>query len=146
MAIHVKPADTSAAKFQRRASAAGEDYKAGVNNPKRPQLEAAIAAAPAWAAGLQQAIADNRFVKGLNHAGPTKWKEHSTGKGALRYPQGVATAGPAWQKNTTPYLVAISNLTLPTKGPKGDPGNFARSSVVGTALHALKLSIKTAPA
>jgi hypothetical protein len=138
--IRIKPVSQLQDKYSRRAAAAAPDYADGVKNPKRDQAQAAIDAAATWAAGVQQAITNNAFAKGVGNAGSEKWARKATTVGAQRYPQGVQAAGPDWSKNVQPYLEAIANVNFPPRLPKGDPANINRVAAVNTALRALKLS------
>lgn len=139
MAIVVKDAASSALKFVQRAQAAAPDYTKGVQNAGPSWQANTVAAADTWAQGVQGAISNGRFTKGVNGAGAGKYSTNAAGKGALRYPQGVASAGPAWQENTQPYLQTIAGLQLPPRRMKGDPGNIARVQAVTTALRAKKV-------
>jgi hypothetical protein len=138
--INIKPIDTIAAKFVKRASAAGGDYKDGVMNPRRPQMESAIAAADSWAAGVQQAVTDKRFAKGLQRAGNAKWQDRASNVGAQRYPQGVQAAQGSYTADFGPYLQVLSNLNLPARFPRGDPRNNDRVAAVTVALHQKKVA------
>src|SRR5271154_6908968 len=104
MAISVKDAGTSATKFVQRAQAAAGDYQKAVTGAGAAWQTNTAAAADTYAAGVQGAISNGRFQKGVNAAGGNKYATAAAGKGAQRYPQGVATAGPTWQENTQPYL------------------------------------------
>lgn len=139
MALKVKDAASAATKFVQRAQAAAPDYTKGVTGAGSTWQAHAAAASDAWGQGVQAAVAGGRFVKGVNAAGGGKWEAAATTKGAQRYPQGVATAGPAWQANTGPYLDVISSLNLPPRRPKGDPANFQRAQMVADALRKKKV-------
>lgn len=138
-AIRIKPIDQIAKKWSARAGAAGADYSSGIQNPRRPQAQAAADAAQSWAAGVQQAAANNTFAKGVL-AAQDKYTRNATGKGAARYPQGVAAAQPDFANGLQPYLDVLANLQLPPRLPKGDPGNIQRVAAVDQALRAKKLS------
>lgn len=140
MAINIKAIDVIAAKFVKRASAAGGDYKDGVMNPRRPQVASAIAAQDAWAQGVQDAITNKRFAKGLTAAGDAKWQNNAAGVGSQRYPQGVQAAQPAFTNNFGPYLQTLSALNLPPRFPRGDPRNNDRVAAVTVALHNKKMT------
>jgi hypothetical protein len=139
MALHVKDAASSAAKFVARAQSAAPDYQKGVQNAGQKWQTNASASSDSYAAGVQTAISSGRFVKGINNAGAAKYSTNASGKGAQRYPQGVAQAGPQWQAQTQPYLDTIASLTLPARRPKGDPANFQRSQLVADALRKKKV-------
>jgi hypothetical protein len=140
MSVVVKDIAAVAAKWSQRANAAGPDYTAGVKNPRGDWGTATAAAAPAWEAGVQQAVANKRFVNGVTKAGTAKWSQGAQAKGAARYPQGVSGAAPAYQNGFAPFLQVISGLTLPPRNPAGSPANLQRVQIVADALHAKKIS------
>lgn len=137
--IQIKSADQIAKKWVTRAGAAGADYVAGIQNPRRPQAQTAAAAAQSWAAGVQQAVQAGTFAKGVL-AGADKYLRNATGKGATRYPTGISAASGDFQAGLQPFLDVLSNLNLPPRAPKGDPSNLQRVAAVDTALRAKKLS------
>lgn len=139
MPINVKPINNVVAKWKSNAANAASAYTAGINSPKQPQEQAATAAAPTWGAGVQAAVSNGSFVKGIARSAG-KWSRNALAKGAARYPQGVAAASSDFQNGIAPYLQAIANMNLPPRAPKGDPSNMARVAAVTTALRALKLS------
>lgn len=137
--IQIKPIDQIVKKWQTRAGAAGADYVAGVQNPRRPQASSAAAAAQSWATGVQQAVTNGSYAKGVT-AGADKYMRNATGKGAQRYPTGITAAAPDFQNGLTPYLNVLANLQLPPRLPKGDPGNVQRVAAVDAALRSAKLA------
>lgn len=140
MAINIKSPDVIAKKYATRGQAAGPDYQAGVNAPRQDWQAATDASANTWAAGVQQAVGNGSFVKGVNKAGTAKWQRKAAGVGATRYGPGVAAAQGDYQNGVAPYLQVIAGLNLPPRNPKGDPGNIQRVSVIAQALRAKKLS------
>jgi len=124
----------SSARWVRRASASTQDYAEGISTPRADWAAATIAAAGAQAAGVQAAIAAKAFEKGVQGAGTGKWARKAAGIGATRFGPGVAEAEGDYAKGVAPYLAVISNLTLPPRGPKGDPKNLERVRVVSQAL------------
>lgn len=141
MAINIKPLASIVTKYVQRASAAGQAYIDGVNNPKQDWAQSTAASAQSWAAGVQAAITDGRFVNGVNSAGDAKWAQKSTSIGAQRYPSGVTAGQQAYSTGIQPFLQALSALNLPPRGPKGDPANTNRVTAVDTALRNLKLQL-----
>jgi hypothetical protein len=139
--VNVKPLDQIASKWSQRASAAGAAYTSGVQNPSRSWATSTTAAAPNWATGVQTAVSNGRFAKGVQAAGDAKWSAGATGKGATRYPQGVTGAAAInnFTQGFTKFASVLSSLTLPPRFPKGDPQNAARSTAVATALRAAKV-------
>lgn len=139
MAIRIKDTGSLAKKFVRNASAAGGDYAEGVKQAGGDWESATKASGDNWAAGVQQAIGDKRFEKGVSEAGASKYVERASTLGANRYPQGVAVAEGAWAKGAQPHLDAMKSLDLPPRRPKGDPANQNRAAIVASRNRAIKL-------
>lgn len=137
MPIQIKDAATVAAKWAKRASAAGADYTSGVNNPRTDQAQAAAAAAPVWAQAVADAASRNAFAKGVTAAGTAKWQAAAASIGAQRYPQGVNAGQNSYATKEAPYLSALASLNLPPRGVKGS--NNARVQAVVDALRKVKL-------
>jgi hypothetical protein len=139
MALKVKDAATAATKFVTRSQAAAQDYQKGVTGAGNTWQAHSAAAADSWGAGVQTAVSNGRYAKGVTRVGGQKWEAAATGKGAQRYPNGVSLAGPAWQAATGPYLDTIASLNLPPRRPKGDPANMQRAQMVADALRKKKV-------
>ena len=134
----VKPLGTISEKWSRKASQATQDYAAGVRSPKRSWAEATAAAADAQAAGVQAAIANGSFEKGVAAAGNEKWSRGATGKGTQRFGPGVQAAKGDYEKGFGPYRSVIEGVSLPPRGARGDPRNYENVRLVGEALHSAK--------
>lgn len=139
MAVKVKDATAAAQKFVTRAGAASQDYTQGVANSGNAWQTNTAAAATSYEQGVQQAIANGRFQKGVNPAAQAKLISRVASVGSTRFSTGVQAAGPSWQAGTQPYLQTIANLNLPPRGPKGSPQNTNRVTAVTEALRAKKL-------
>ena len=139
MALNVKDAASSAAKFVARAQAAGGDYTKGVQGAGDAWQSRTAAGADAYAAGVNAAITAQRFQKGVAKAGSAKYVSRAAGVGAARYPQGVGAAGPNWQQGVQPYLDTLAGLTLPPRAPRGSPNNINRVAMIADALRKKKL-------
>jgi hypothetical protein len=131
----------AANKWARRAGAATEDFKSGVENPRTDWAAATIAAAPSQAAGVQAAIASGRFQKAVAKSGTAKWKDKTMGKGADRFASGVAAAQTDYEQGIAPYTEVLNSVSLPARGAKGDPKNYDRVKAIGEALRKKKLSL-----
>lgn len=127
------------ARWVRRAGAAGQDYSEGIQSPRADWQASTLAAAPAQAAGVQAAIAAGSFARGVQKAGSGKWQSKALSKGVQRFGPGVAEAQADYARGVAPYLAAISSISLPARGPKGDPRNLERVRVIAQALRALKV-------
>ncbi len=114
------------------------DYEAGVQSPRKDWARAAGAAADAWKGGVQAAIANNSFSKGVAKAGSAAWQEGATTKGVSRWGQGVGLAQDKYQTGFAPYVESIKRLTLPPRFARRDPRNLARVQAVVEAMVATK--------
>lgn len=130
MAIPVKGGAEAAKRFVQRAQAATGEYTSGVKNAGPRWQAAAEASKDNFAAGVQQAIAQDRYAKGVRDAGSARYQERAEKIGSLRFGQGVATAENEWLRNTQPFLQSMAGLDLPPRGPKGSPQNLDRVRVV----------------
>lgn len=139
MAIRIKDTGSLAKKFVQRASAAAGDYKSGVEQSGQDWESNTKAAEDNYAAGVQAAIGDKRFGKGVGAAGAAKFVTRAGTLGAQRYPTGVGAAEGDWARGSQPFLDALKSIDLPPRRPKGDPGNQARSQAVAMKLRAMKV-------
>lgn len=135
----VKSARATAQKWARVTPQRAEDYQEGVNNPKKDWGDETAAANANYKAGIQKAVAEDRFVKGVQKAGTAKWKEGATTKGVQRWGPGVAIAESKYEAGFAPYVAVIENTELPPRYPKGDPRNIARVAAMAKALHDKKM-------
>lgn len=115
-----------------------EDYRAGVENPRRDWGTATVAAESAYEMGVTQAIAKKRFGKGVKAAGSEKWQRGAVEKGTQRWGPGVALAQDLYGRNFAPFRDAIERATLPPRYAKRDPRNLDRVKAVVNALVAAK--------
>lgn len=126
-------------KFARVVAQRTPDYAAGIENPRRDQATAAAAAEPSYEAGVQAAIAEKRFGKGVKKAGSDKWKRGAREKGVARWPAGVAAAQPDFEKGFEPYRSALERTELPPRRARRDPANLQRvAKVVETMIATAK--------
>lgn len=139
MAIRIKDTGSLAKKFVQRASAAAGDYKSGVEASGQDWESNTKASEDNYAAGVQAAIGDKRFGKGVANAGAAKFTSRAASLGAQRYPTGVGAAEGDWAKGSQPYLDALKSIDLPPRRPKGDPGNQARAQAVAVKLRMMKV-------
>lgn len=126
-------------KWTRVTPGRTEDYKLGIQNPKRDWEEETKAGKENWKAGVDAAAAKDLFAKGVTKAGSGKWRDHSLKKGPGRFAEGVYIAGPDYETGFKPYHDAISRVDLGPKFPKRDPRNLNRVKAVVDALIEEKL-------
>lgn len=127
-----------ARKFASVTPGRTEDYRVGVENPRRDWGTATVAAESAYEAGVTQAIAKKRFGKGVKAAGTEKWQRGAVEKGTARWGPGVTMAQDIYARNFAPYRDAIERATLPPRYAKRDPRNLDRVKAVVNALTAAK--------
>lgn len=111
-----------------------EDYKLGVQNPRRDWEEETAAAKDNYKAGVDAAHAKNLFEKGVRLAGTKKWQSKALQKGPGRFSEGVYIAGPDYEKGFAPFREAIARVDLGPRFPKRDPRNLDRVKRVVDAL------------
>ena len=131
----VKSASEIAGKWARVTPQRTADYEDGVKNPKRDWEQATIEAADRQAEGVQKAIQEDRFAKGVAKAGTSKWQKGATQKGPQRWSQGVQLGEDEYEKGFAPFRDVIEQTDLPPRFPAGDPRNIERVQTMAAALH-----------
>ena len=111
-----------------------EDYKIGVQNPRRDWEKSAVAAKESHKAAMASAAATDSFAKGISKAGSGKWQARALQKGPGRFAEGVMVGGPDYEKGFAPFRDEIEKTVLPPRFPRRDPRNIMRVSTIATAL------------
>ena len=135
----IKSLSAIGAKWTRVTPGRTEDYKLGIQNPKRDWAAETEAAAGNWKAGIDAAQAKGLFEKGVAKAGTKKWQDKALKKGPGRFAEGVYIAGPDYEKGFAPYHEAIARVDLGPRYPRRDPRNIERVKRVVDALVEEKL-------
>jgi len=135
----IKSVSAIADKWARVTPGRTEDYKLGVQNPKRDWADETAAAEGNWKAGVDKAQAAGLFGKGVKKAGTDKWQKKALAKGPGRFAEGVYIAQPDYEKGFAPYRDAIERVDLGPRFPRRDPRNLDRVKRVVDALVAEKL-------
>jgi hypothetical protein len=128
-------------KWTRVTPGRTEDYKLGIQNPRRDWETETLAGKDNWKLGVDQAAAKGLFAKGVKNAGTQKWKERALKKGPGRFSEGVYIAGPDYERGFAPYHAAIERVDLGPRFPKRDPRNLDRVKKVVDALIAEKVGV-----
>lgn len=110
------------------------DYEEGVSNPRRDWETSTVASETSWQTGVQQAIADKRFVKGVRAAGTDKWQAATLEKGVSRWGPGVAIGETNYARGFAPIRDAIERVQLPPRFARRDPRNLARVKAIVDAV------------
>lgn len=136
--MKVKDTGSVAAKFKTRASAASQDYAAGVAGAGADWESNTAASEGNYEQGVQEAIGRKAFGKGVRGSAG-KFVQNAQALGAQRYPTGIAQAQDAYARGVGPFLDTLKGMNLPPRGPKGSAQNQARANAVATALRAKKV-------
>lgn len=135
----IRPLTKIVEKYGRVTPAKGRELEEGLRAPKKIWVDAAAAAAEPWAAGVTEAVADDRFRKGVVAAGQAAYLDPALKLGVGRYRSGVEFGVPKYGKKFAKFRDIIEGTILPPRGPVGDPGNVDRVTLMAAALHAGKV-------
>jgi len=130
----IKSVSAIAEKWARVTPGRTEDYKLGIQHPKRDWEEETAAEEGNWKAGVDAAQAKGLFGKGVKKAGTKKWQEKALKKGPGRFAEGVYIAAPDYEKGFAPYRDAIERTDLGPRFPRRDPRNLDRVKRIVDAL------------
>jgi len=135
----IRPLSMIRDKWVRVTPLRQDDYKIGIENPRRDWAEEALDAVDIYKAGVDAAHAKGLYAKGIREAGTAKWKTRSLKKGPGRFAEGVYMAGPDYEKGFAPYREAIAAVDIGPRFPKRDPRNIERVRKIVEALIAKKV-------
>lgn len=121
-------------KWQRVTPMRAEDYKLGIQSPRRDWEKSAVAAKDSHKQAMAQAAASDSFAKGVAKAGSAKWQGRALQKGPGRFAEGVMVGADDYEKGFAPFRDEIEKTLLPPRFPKRDPRNLQRVSVLNIAL------------
>lgn len=142
MPINIRPIEESENRWERRTSAAADDYLAGSLNPRRSWAETALAGESNYKTQVVQAANAGAYGAGIRKAGDAKHRRQIERKGKANYQTGVAGAGTDWGTGIRPYLAAMSKVVLPPRGAKNSQANYERSRIVGDTNNKLKTQLR----
>lgn len=125
MAKNISPQEAA-----RRLSSAGfnfaDRYQAGVEGKGSEWQRGASAASGNYTAGIQRALAENAFEKGVSRAGASRYDDGVRTKGINNWPTGMQLAEDRYIEGIQPFQ-GLWDAALPTaRGPKGSPANLKR--------------------
>lgn len=140
MSIAIRSSEEIAKKWAEVTPGRAAQYSSGVSNPLRPWKENTLAATERHKQAVTQALAENRFAKGVTKSSNADWQSATLEKGSRRWGEGVAGAGDKQAVGFAPYQSVIAGLNLPPRGTAGSPANLERVRAVADALHKKKIS------
>jgi len=126
-------------KWERKATAATEDYRVGVESPRTDWKTATLNAVDTWVQGVQNAINNDLFRKGVEAVTTEDWKKAALELGVRRYADGVRASVDKYAKKMAKVLAILKEVTLPPRGPRGDTKNLDRVRVIMETLHKAKI-------
>lgn len=141
MAVKVKPIDTSVTKWSENAGRAAEQYAVQAEAAAETWAKNTAGAADNYHSAVSMTQVKERFRRGVNRAGASKYARKIRDVAKDRYAPGIAAAGEDYKSGVTPYLDTIAALTLSPRKPKGDPANYKRVEEIGKALNAKRLAL-----
>lgn len=112
-------------------------YETGVRTTAKDWAGNAAGAVTAYEQGVTEAIGRGAFQKGVSERGTSGWREATLAKKA-RWADGVRGGEARYMTGFAPFRAVIEGVTLPPRGPRGDPANYARSEAIGLALTAAR--------
>jgi hypothetical protein len=134
----IKPVSRIREKWTRVTPQRTEDYKLGVQQPRRDWEKAAVAAKETHKAAMTAAAATDAYAKGVAKAGMAKWQSRAIAKGPGRFAEGVMIGGDDYEKGFAPFRDEIEKTPLPPRFPAGDPRNIQRVATIAAALRKKK--------
>lgn len=138
---NIRSMEAIAAKWANVTPMRVGDYEAGIESPRRDWQQSTLAAEDSYQQGVQAAIAEKRFGKGVRKAGTAKWQENARSKGVQRWGPGVSMAQAAYAAGFAPIRDAIERVTLPPRYARRDPRNLNRvKAIVDAVIAAAKKS------
>jgi len=126
-------------KWQRVTPQRTEDYKIGVQAPKRSWSDSALKQKETWKQAITAAAQAGLYEKGIQRAGDDGWKQQALAKGPSRFAEGVMISADKYEENFQPYAEEIQRVSLPPRMPKGDPRNIERVKAIADALRKKKI-------
>lgn len=134
----IRSIEQIAKKFATVTPGRSEDYRIGVENPRTDWATATANAENAYQDGVQKAITQKRFGKGVKAAGTASWQHGAITKGVSRWGPGVQLAQDKYARNFAPYRDVIERTQLPPRFARRDPRNLDRVKAIVGALSAAK--------
>lgn len=117
-----------------------EEYRQGIEEPRRDWEKAANAQKDLWKTSIIEAAEQDMFARGVAKAGTPKWRRRALLHGPERFKEGVQAAGPEFEAGFAPFVDVIRTTVLPPRFPKGDPRNLERVRVIAQALRQKRLA------
>ena len=115
--------------YQQGTANAGSDWEKGASDASENFKNA-----------IQASDMSARFRGGIKKAGAAKYQRKIASVGVSRFGPGIAAAVGDMAANVADSLSVIASTDIPTRKPRGDPGNYDRVGRIGDALHKNRLA------
>lgn len=133
----------------RDLNAAASKLQTNGQNAQKAYVTNAAAAGPTWAAntaaaepnfeaGIQRAITNGNFGKGVQKAGAAKYTGQINAVAGPRFGDGMSKAGPAWNKGFAPVAAFVAGVDIGPRGPRGSAQNKQRAGAMSDAFMAAR--------
>jgi len=140
-AIKVKGVAESTTKWSENAGRAAAEFATNAEAAASDWQSKTIAAAANFHQAITAPGIKERFAKGVQRAGASKFARKIRDVGMNRFAPGVAAATVDYTTGVEPFFSTIAALTLSARKPRGDPANYRRVEEVGKALNAKRLAL-----
>ncbi len=116
-------------------------YESGTEGKGGEWESKTVGAKGTYKTAISAAGIEDRFSGGVRRAGGGKWERKIKAVGVSRFGPGIGAAKDDYLTGVSDYLSMLSGMSIPDRGPRGDPGNYAIVQKVGEALHKKRLSL-----
>lgn len=142
MPIPLRPLEKIVEKWGKRSTAAASDFRVGVETPLEDWQKKSVGAKEAWRTGVTEAAGRDAYGVAVGKTPTTFWQKRTIELGVPRYPDGVGKSVDVYKDKFAPFYKTLSELTLPDRGPRGDPRNLERVKTITEALRNVKIKAK----
>lgn len=136
----IRALDQIARKWGEVTPQRASEYIEGVKAPKEDWKAATLGAEKNYELGIQTALANKQFAKGVGRSSTGNWQSKAVEKGGARFGPGVSAGVGDYNSGFAAYRDVIANTSLPPRYPKGDPRNIERVRVMAKALRDKKVA------
>jgi len=133
--VNIKSLDKVTDKWSKVTPERAPYYEEGIKAPAKDWSTEAAKGQSAYEAAMRDPKVLALRSTNIKAVGTEKWQRKSTKVGPSRFREGVPAAVEDYNKGFSPYHGVIAAITLPEKGARGDPKNYARVKAIGDALN-----------
>ena len=137
----IRPTAEIADKFIEVTPGRSAYYDAGVSDPLEDWETNTVLSQAAYKGAVSAVDIAKRFAGGVKRAGTAKWQRKAKDVGVDRFGPGVLASRQDFVLGFDPFNAVIAATDMPARKPRGDPANYKRSEVIGTALHTKRLAL-----